>query len=122
MSLNKSHYNYIEMSKIYKCNVCNYESLRFSNYERHLKSQKHLTNYNRLIKDSKKTHLGLINESSLKTKTKEFLCRKCNKVHIQIEKKQEFKCKSENNKLKEKMSIIFILSDLVSYINTERLD
>ena len=54
MSLNKSHYNYIEMSKIYKCNVCNYESLRFSNRDRHLKSKKHLTNNNRLIEDSKR--------------------------------------------------------------------
>ena len=110
------------MIKQYICAYCNYGATTLYRYNRQLKSKKHLTNYNRLIQDSKKTHLGLINESSLKTKTKEFLCRKCNKVHIQIEKKQEFKCKSENNKLKEKMSIIFILSDLVSYINTERLD
>ena len=59
------------MSKKYNCKICNLETDKLSNYERHLKSKKHLTNYNRLIKDSKKTHLGLINESSLKTKKKE---------------------------------------------------
>ena len=119
------------MNNKHICKLCMFSTDRLSHLERHKKTKKHLTNYNRLIKDSKKTHLGLINESSLKTKKKQILCRKCDKVQSSYSnrKRHEFKCKEENNKLKEenkklkeKMSIMFNPSDLVSYINEGKIN
>ena len=39
----------------YECEICNYITIRKSNYSKHLKTKKHLSNYNNSEEEEKKS-------------------------------------------------------------------
>ena len=112
----------------YECKLCNYITIRKSNYSKHLKTKKHLSNYNnsedKVVKSSKKDHKKTILGPFSTTKetilgpqkdhfetNSDFFCEFCeksfkNKTHLYRHQKHYCKVIKENNDEVEELKTV----------------
>jgi len=124
------------MLKKYNCKICNLETNKLSNYNRHLKSKKHLAKTG-VSKELAKVSIGLAENANHKSEiNKKWVCKYCDKSfkHKSSKSRHEKECDKsnfeiENIKLKQeleetkhKLTSMFNPSDLVSYINEGKID
>ena len=115
------------MLKKYNCKICNLETNKLSNYNRHLKSKKHLAKTG-VSKELAKVSIGLAENANHKSEiNKKWVCKYCDKSfkHKSSKSRHEKECDKsnfeiENIKLKQeleetkhKLTSMFNPSDLV---------
>ena len=117
------------MSKKYNCKICNLETDKLSNYERHLKSKKHLTKIGVADRVAKGSHQVATVATQKNKINKIWSCKYCNKIfkHKSSKYKHEKKCvkldlkieykklKQELEETKQKLTSLFNSVDLVSF-------